>query len=107
MNRPARKPNYFGISLVFEPDSAGIPALSAPDEPGAERGCDCTVSCITLPVLFGLFDAIKAKDRLVTKKTAASTAVVRLRKLADPAEPKRLPDAPLPNAAPMSAPLPC
>src|SRR5512134_2076247 len=45
--------------------------------------------------------------RLVTKNTAASTAVVRLRKLAEPVAPKRLPDAPLPNAAPMSAPFPC
>src|SRR5206468_673798 len=33
--------------------------------------------------------------------------VVRERKLAAPAEPKRLPAEPLPNAAPMSAPLPC
>src|SRR5271167_2227952 len=34
-------------------------------------------------------------------------AVVRERKFADPAAPKRLPEEPLPNAAPMSAPLPC
>src|SRR6185312_6716197 len=34
-------------------------------------------------------------------------AVVRERKLAAPALPKRLPAEPLPNAAPMSAPLPC
>src|SRR3954464_5304715 len=34
-------------------------------------------------------------------------AVVRDRKLAAPAEPKRLPAEPLPKAAPMSAPLPC
>ena len=32
---------------------------------------------------------------------------MRDRKLAEPAAPKRLPDEPLPNAAPMSAPLPC
>jgi hypothetical protein len=32
---------------------------------------------------------------------------VRLRKLAEPVAPNRLPEAPLPNAAPMSAPLPC
>src|SRR5271165_1016348 len=34
-------------------------------------------------------------------------AVVRERKFAEPAAPKRLPEEPLPNAAPMSAPLPC
>src|SRR5574343_485280 len=33
--------------------------------------------------------------------------VVRLRKLADPVAPKRLPEAPLPKTAPISAPLPC
>ena len=37
----------------------------------------------------------------------ASTAVVRERKLALPLAPNRLPELPLPNAAPMSAPLPC
>src|SRR6185295_11508521 len=41
------------------------------------------------------------------KKTAAQAAVERERKLALPVAPKRLPDAPLPNEAPMSAPLPC
>ncbi len=41
------------------------------------------------------------------KNTAARTAVVRDKKLADPVAPNKLPDAPLPNAAPMSAPFPC
>src|SRR4029077_3525118 len=41
------------------------------------------------------------------KKSAASTAVERDRKLADPLAPNRLPEAPLPKAAPISAPLPC
>ena len=36
-----------------------------------------------------------------------STAVLRDRKLALPEAPNRLPEAPLPKAAPMSAPLPC
>ena len=34
-------------------------------------------------------------------------AVVRERKLAEPVAPKRLPEEPLPKAAPMSAPFPC
>ena len=37
----------------------------------------------------------------------AQTAVERERKLALPVAPNRLPEAPLPNEAPMSAPLPC
>ena len=47
------------------------------------------------------------RPRLVRKNTVARIAVVRDRKLAEPAAPNRLPDEPLPNAAPMSAPLPC
>ena len=49
----------------------------------------------------------QVRPRLVRKNTAASTAVLRLRKLAEPDAPNRLPEAPLPKAAPMSAPLPC
>src|SRR5437868_3913837 len=41
------------------------------------------------------------------KKTAASTPVVLLRKFAEPLAPNKLPDEPLPKAAPMSAPFPC
>ena len=47
------------------------------------------------------------RPRLDRKKTVARIDVVRDRKLADPEAPNRLPDDPLPNAAPMSAPLPC
>src|SRR3990167_4562307 len=46
-------------------------------------------------------------DKLVTKNNVATTAVLRLRKLAEPLEPNRLPAEPVPNAAPISAPLPC
>src|SRR5882672_12544434 len=45
--------------------------------------------------------------KVVRKKTAARKAVVRERKLAEPLAPNRLPEAPLPKAAPTSAPLPC
>jgi hypothetical protein len=44
---------------------------------------------------------------VVTKNTAAKTAVVRDKKLAPPVAPNKLPELPLPKAAPMSAPLPC
>src|SRR4051812_1599600 len=44
---------------------------------------------------------------VVAKKTVAQIAVERDRKFALPVAPNRLPEAPLPNEAPMSAPLPC
>ncbi len=104
-------PNYLGISFALESLDSGAAALlaaaSSPFGACAGRGCDSTAFCITLPDVFGLFDARYARERLVTKKTVARIAVERLRKLAEPVAPKRLPDAPLPKAAPMSAPLPC
>ena len=48
-----------------------------------------------------------ASASVQVKKTAAHAAVERDRKFALPVAPNRLPDAPLPNDAPMSAPLPC
>ena len=52
-------------------------------------------------------DTYQVRPMLVMKNTAARTAVVCDRKFAEPDAPNRLPDEPLPNAAPMSAPLPC
>ena len=48
-----------------------------------------------------------ARPRLVTKKTAASIPVTRLRKVAEPWLPNTVPDAPAPKEAPASAPFPC
>ena len=52
-------------------------------------------------------DAKNAKANATKKKTVARIPVVRLKKFAEPCEPNTVPDAPLPNAAPASAPLPC
>ena len=52
-------------------------------------------------------EARNAKAVEFKKNTVAKIAVVRLKKLAEPREPNTVPDAPLPNAAPASAPLPC
>ena len=41
------------------------------------------------------------------KNAMAKIAVVRDKKFAEPAEPKIVPEAPPPNDAPASAPLPC
>ncbi len=48
-----------------------------------------------------------ANARVAQKNTVANTAVLRDMKFALPEAPKRLPEPPLPNAAPISAPLPC
>jgi hypothetical protein len=61
----------------------------------------------TLPVLAGRKLPKYAKAKVHTKNTVAKTPVVRDKKLALPLAPKRLPEPPLPKAAPMSAPLPC
>ena len=47
------------------------------------------------------------KAMVAKKKKVAATAVERDRKLAEPEAPKMEPLAPLPKAAPRSAPLPC
>ncbi len=49
----------------------------------------------------------KVNANVQTKKHAAKTAVVRDKKLAEPDAPNKLPEEPLPKAAPISAPLPC
>ncbi len=45
--------------------------------------------------------------KVLTKKTTAKIAVVRERKFEEPVAPNKLPEEPEPNAAPISAPLPC
>ena len=50
---------------------------------------------------------VYASPRVARKNTVATTPVLRDRKFAEPVAPNKLPDAPPPNAAPMSAPLPC
>jgi hypothetical protein len=44
---------------------------------------------------------------VAAKKTAAATPVDFDKKFEEPVAPNKLPDAPEPNAAPISAPLPC
>ena len=83
----------FGAS----PDGAGTAGASG--ALGAGAVCAGTLS-MTLPPAFGRLVAKYDSARLVTKKTPARTAVVRDRKFAEPVAPNRLPEAPLPNAAP-------
>ena len=53
------------------------------------------------------FLARKARLRLVKKKIVVRKAVDLVRKFADPDAPNTVLDAPAPNDAPASAPLPC
>ena len=54
-----------------------------------------------------LLDAKYAKDRLVIKKINAIIVVIFVKNVALPRAPKTVDDAPLPKAAPASAPFPC
>jgi hypothetical protein len=84
-------------------DAGGTP-------PGAVGGGVSVFSSTLDPAstagLPALMDPI-AMVRVLAKKTAAAMAVERDKKLALPVAPNKLPEAPLPNEAPMSAPLPC
>jgi hypothetical protein len=64
-------------------------------------------SSTLLPLARGCALPKYAKAKVQAKNTAANTPVVRDKKLALPLAPNKLPEPPLPKAAPMSAPLPC
>src|SRR5437899_3072628 len=113
-----RAGDYFGTSLDFDPagSPAGVAGLAgslAGDAPGAAGASPAfgaafsTAPCSIRPFEAPWDVANQVRPRLVAKNSAASTAVERDRKFAEPAAPKIEPDEPLPNAAPMSAPFPC
>ena len=91
-----------GLRGLAGPARPELPARRRPSARASRRSPCCITPCAAACVV-----ANQVRPRLVAKNTAARTAVVRDRKLADPAAPKTEPDDPLPNAAPMSAPLPC
>ena len=62
---------------------------------------------IKLSLTGDVFEAKYASDKLVRKKESAITVVIFVKKVALPCEPNIVEDAPLPNAAPASAPFPC
>ena len=119
-----RKPrkDYFG-ALVAGAAGAGIAAGT----PAGTEAAGATVPGITaagagalaagaarsstLPLLSGKLPRprleLKASAKVQAKNTAAAAAVERDRKFALPLAPNKLPEAPLPKDAPMSAPLPC
>ena len=106
-----------GTPEAFAADAAGaalgavgatpgiVPTLSAALAAGAARSS-------TLDPPLGWVVAPRSLDtnanaKVHAKNTAAQAAVERDRKFALPLAPNKLPDAPLPKEAPMSAPLPC
>ena len=130
--RPPERPaallfRYLGTSPAFDAGSAAgadLAGSAPPDGTGApaaggvvagvdgisaafDGGNRSITPCCTLLRGAARVDAYQVRPRLDKKNAAARTAVVRDRKLAEPDEPKTLPDEPLPKAAPMSAPFPC
>lgn len=119
---------YFGIWLACPPAPAGAGAdgvgaagevpvdaaggfagacVAGTDASGAGAAGAVGRFSITPPLTGPCLFPIKASARVAPKKIAAARAVDLDKKLEEPLAPKRLPDAPEPNAAPMSAPLPC
>jgi len=90
-----------GIWAAPEAAGAGAAALA-----GA-AGAATLAASNTLPLLAGRRLPKYAKAKVAVKNTVASTAVVRDKKLALPLAPNKLPEPPLPKAAPISAPFPC
>jgi hypothetical protein len=86
---------------------AGVPAGALGEASDFWAGTSFITPDITPPPPAGPREPKYVSVRLVRKKTVAAAAVERLKKLAEPAEPNTLPAEPEPNAAPMSAPLPC
>jgi hypothetical protein len=74
---------------------------------GVVTGAVTAAPSKTLPVELERLPPKYVNNSVLTKNTAAKIDVVRDKKLALPLAPNKLPEPPLPNAAPMSAPLPC
>ena len=85
---------------------AGAAGAVAADVDGTFAAGAAIVS-VTLPVETLRVLPIKASPNVAVKKIAAAIPVDLDRKFDEPVAPNKLPDAPEPNAAPISAPLPC
>jgi hypothetical protein len=99
--------NYFGTTGL-EGSEFGVAAGAGTAWPLCCAGA--TVGRVELdktPDSTGFLVPNQVIPRVLTKKITAQMAVVRDRKLAEPEAPNRLPEDPDPNAAPISAPLPC
>lgn len=88
---------------MAEAGAAGVVAADV----GGTFAAGADIVSVTLPV-----DALRvlprnARPSVAVKKIAAAIPVDFDKKFDEPVAPNKLPDAPEPNAAPISAPLPC
>nr|GEU28380.1 hypothetical protein [Tanacetum cinerariifolium] len=97
-----------GVCAAGAAGAAGVTALGMPAEPVA-AGAAGTALSITPPLTAPLVCWVVMYDSasVALKKTAAATPVDLDMKFDEPVAPNRLPEAPEPKAAPISAPLPC
>ena len=93
---------------TLDGDGTVVPGIcAAPDATGAGVGAVMPTLSSTLVPARGWALPKYASSSVQAKNRAANTPVVRDKKLALPLAPNRLPEPPLPKAAPISAPLPC
>jgi hypothetical protein len=120
-NRPTC--DYFGICVAAGASAAGTAGAAGAGAAEAAAGAEPVVGIapdpldgatgavtfsITPPPTVALRSlAMNDKASVAEKNTAAATPVDFDMKFDEPVAPNRLPDAPEPKAAPMSAPLPC
>jgi len=105
-----KPPHFEGIWLTGDRSVAGDVAGAAGAGVGAfvaPAGAGALAFSNTLLVVTGRTFPKNAKPKVQTKNRVANTAVERDKKLAPPEAPNKLPELPLPKAAPMSAPFPC
>ena len=97
-----------GAGLAAPAGAAGAGAGAVGIAPGTTAGAVTGAFSITPPLTAApRFVAKWASTRVDEKNTAAATPVDLDMKFDEPVAPNRLPEAPEPKAAPMSAPLPC
>lgn len=80
-----------GVGAAFSVEIVSVTAVGMIDFPSTLSGCATNHASISE----------------LAKNTTASPVVSLVKKLPEPREPNTVPDAPPPNAAPASAPLPC
>jgi hypothetical protein len=101
-----------GAGAFGEPVAAGAAGVAGTgdagdDEPAGAGTDDAGNLSITPPLPASGRLPMKANARVAPKNIAAATPVDLDKKFEDPVAPNKLPDAPEPKEAPMSAPLPC
>jgi len=92
---------------VLAPGAVGLTGTGW-DAPGAGTECctEAASSRIDFGCSLGAFEPMYASSRLLIMKIAAKIAVARDSAVLAPRAPKTVPEAPAPNPAPASAPLP-